>query len=146
MHRLRGHSEAPTIRMIKYDVAEQISLMVGENITWKRSIDVLCYPSAMNQDGSWRRIHFGDSLIAIRDLRRVISNSFIRDVLRLNFSNGADFGFWAALSGSIRGLKKVTDIRISGYSDIRISGPQTDFDENERQIPLNSPHTRAAHA
>ena len=70
----------------------------------------------------------------------------IRDVLRLNFSNGADFGFWAALSGSIRGLKKVTDIRISGYPDIRISGPQTDFDENERQIPLNSPHTRAAHA
>ena len=55
--------------------------MVGENITWKRSIDVLCYPSAMNQDGSWRRIHFGDSLIAIRDLRRVISNSFIQEVL-----------------------------------------------------------------
>ena len=78
---LRGHSEAPTIRMIKYDVAEQNSLMVGQNITWKRSIDLLCYPSAMNQDGSWRRIHFGDSLIAIRDLRRVISNSFIQEVL-----------------------------------------------------------------
>ena len=50
-----------------------------------------------------------------------------RDVLRLIFSNGADFGFSAALSGSIRGLKKVADIRISGYPNIRIFDLQTDF-------------------
>ena len=62
-----------------------------------------------------------------------------RDVLRLNISNGADFGFSAALSGSIRGVKKVADIQISGYPNIRISDLQTDFMGNEQLILLKSP-------
>ena len=83
MERSRGHFEAPTISTIKCDVAEKISLMVGENVRWKRSLNVLCYPSAMNQDGFLPSIHFGDSLIAIRDRCRVISNSLSRKSLKL---------------------------------------------------------------
>ena len=83
VERSRGHFEAPTISTIKCDVAEQISLMVGENVRWKRSLNVLCYPSAMNQDGFLPSIHFGDSLIAIRDRCRVISNSLSRKSLKL---------------------------------------------------------------